>query len=446
MNAGAFGENFPYTNFHDLNLDWIIKEFKEGKISLQEALDAFNTGMEHVDTVADQVEATADRAEQSATNASASATNASASATRAEEAAQEALQASSKRRYLIIGDSYTQGYTPEGLIEAWPTKLRRVMNISPDDIYTVAVGGSGFWVNITTDSRYIPNMVQTGYDMITTPDTITDIIFAFGYNDLNAWDNPSRMQSIAETTLTLIRTLFPQNPRIWLFGVGYTTNHFNQYKMQSVYRIYGSFSGYGFQKLTDYITDINMFASDGIHMSPTGQTRISQIISQMLNNGSNVNGEFRNFTMDTDYFFKNIINNINMNGPVYMYRQDDRLIITCPTSSYLATLFNAEDGISLSRTPTKVGKYINNVITGFHNWTKIGQMFPCDIIYQSQGVAGYHHTNGYINIAPDTDDDNELYIWVSVFNTNAESTNYFVINNITRLQISGFSMEFKHLG
>lgn len=29
MNIGAFGENFPYTNFHDLNLDWIIKTLKE---------------------------------------------------------------------------------------------------------------------------------------------------------------------------------------------------------------------------------------------------------------------------------------------------------------------------------------------------------------------------------------------------------------------------------
>lgn len=28
MNNGAFGENFPYTNFHDLNLDWIINELK----------------------------------------------------------------------------------------------------------------------------------------------------------------------------------------------------------------------------------------------------------------------------------------------------------------------------------------------------------------------------------------------------------------------------------
>lgn len=29
MNNGAFGENFPYSNFHDLNLDWIIKIAKD---------------------------------------------------------------------------------------------------------------------------------------------------------------------------------------------------------------------------------------------------------------------------------------------------------------------------------------------------------------------------------------------------------------------------------
>ena len=29
MNNGAFGENFPYSNFHDLNMDWIIKIVKD---------------------------------------------------------------------------------------------------------------------------------------------------------------------------------------------------------------------------------------------------------------------------------------------------------------------------------------------------------------------------------------------------------------------------------
>ena len=29
MSIGAFGENFPQSNFHDLNMDWIIKIAKD---------------------------------------------------------------------------------------------------------------------------------------------------------------------------------------------------------------------------------------------------------------------------------------------------------------------------------------------------------------------------------------------------------------------------------
>lgn len=39
MNMGAFGENFPYTNFHDLNLDWIIKVIKEIKVQMENVLE-----------------------------------------------------------------------------------------------------------------------------------------------------------------------------------------------------------------------------------------------------------------------------------------------------------------------------------------------------------------------------------------------------------------------
>ena len=42
MNNGAFGENFPYSNFHDLNLDWIIKiakDFLDQYTHIQETID-----------------------------------------------------------------------------------------------------------------------------------------------------------------------------------------------------------------------------------------------------------------------------------------------------------------------------------------------------------------------------------------------------------------------
>lgn len=52
MNAGAFGENFPYTNFHDLNLDWIIARFKEfiaDNKTIHESIELLKSEIENID-------------------------------------------------------------------------------------------------------------------------------------------------------------------------------------------------------------------------------------------------------------------------------------------------------------------------------------------------------------------------------------------------------------
>ena len=56
MNNGAFGENFPYSNFHDLNMDWIIKiakDFLDQYTHIQETID---NGLEQLQTKADNLE------------------------------------------------------------------------------------------------------------------------------------------------------------------------------------------------------------------------------------------------------------------------------------------------------------------------------------------------------------------------------------------------------
>lgn len=50
MNNGAFGENFPYSNFHDLNMDWIIKiakDFLDQYTSIQTTIDNGITELEN---------------------------------------------------------------------------------------------------------------------------------------------------------------------------------------------------------------------------------------------------------------------------------------------------------------------------------------------------------------------------------------------------------------
>ena len=67
MNNGAFGENFPYSNFHDLNMDWIIKiakDFLDQYTNLQQMIsdgetsltNLTNSGLEQLQDKADNLE------------------------------------------------------------------------------------------------------------------------------------------------------------------------------------------------------------------------------------------------------------------------------------------------------------------------------------------------------------------------------------------------------
>lgn len=51
MSIGAFGENFPYSNFHDLNLDWVIKiakDFLDQYTEIQNIIDSGKTSIEEL--------------------------------------------------------------------------------------------------------------------------------------------------------------------------------------------------------------------------------------------------------------------------------------------------------------------------------------------------------------------------------------------------------------
>ncbi len=68
MNGGAFGENFPYSNFHDLNMDWIVKiakDFLDQYTHIEEViangeqslLNLTADGLQQLQTKADALEA-----------------------------------------------------------------------------------------------------------------------------------------------------------------------------------------------------------------------------------------------------------------------------------------------------------------------------------------------------------------------------------------------------
>lgn len=57
MNNGAFGENFPYSNFHDLNMDWIIKIAKDFLDQYTGIQDTITTGLTEITEKGEEIEA-----------------------------------------------------------------------------------------------------------------------------------------------------------------------------------------------------------------------------------------------------------------------------------------------------------------------------------------------------------------------------------------------------
>lgn len=56
MNNGAFGENFPYSNFHDLNMDWIVKIAKDFLDQYTHIQDTINSGLDDLANKATELE------------------------------------------------------------------------------------------------------------------------------------------------------------------------------------------------------------------------------------------------------------------------------------------------------------------------------------------------------------------------------------------------------
>ena len=56
MNNGAFGENFPYTNQHDLNMDWIIKIAKDFLDQYSHLEETLETGLTDLTEKAEELE------------------------------------------------------------------------------------------------------------------------------------------------------------------------------------------------------------------------------------------------------------------------------------------------------------------------------------------------------------------------------------------------------
>lgn len=106
-----------------------------------------------------------------------------------------------KSRYLMVGDSYLQGYSHDGNNSGWGEYMAEYLGLSESDYVICANGGASFASNTSNNTfeALIPSTYPTDY--------FTDVIVCGGYNDNSHTE--AQILSGIKSFVTAIRTIYP---------------------------------------------------------------------------------------------------------------------------------------------------------------------------------------------------------------------------------------------
>lgn len=393
-------ENFPYTNLHELNLEWVISKVKE----LQDRTEQVEQYIENVDSeiqnkINNEIPAAVQQAIQ-------------------EGLFNDVLTASRTRRILIVGDSYGAGWTPDGDVTGFPILVKNMMHLSDANFFTVNKGGARF--GALSGSEYAFDEVLSGYlTNITNKETITDIVFAGGYNE-----GSSSYESIRDgiqRCKSIIRTNFT-NPslKVYLFAVGYhTTNPTQRMNLWRRYKECYAKSGWAYTKLTPAICYADWWASDGYHPKANAQNAIATQIVNILEGGT-----------ETSTCVAEEYAHVTMGGDARWYTFMD-------TDSFDSFLFGMEIPFATAQTlnrttPIKLFDITSNLPLNNIGDASLRQKYEITCLVETNGAHYETHT---LTVYMEQTDRTTYSIMANIFEANEIGNNYIEITNVTGIQI-----------
>ena len=319
-----------------------------------------------------------------------------------------------KNRYVIIGDSYLEGYNPDGNVENFGAKLKVMMNASDEDWIMACYGGIGF-VNTVSGKNY-KSITQEAYNKTTKPETITHVIYAGGYND-SSYTSENIQKAIADC-YSKMHELFP-NAVMYLANIASTfTNHEVLWHLHdNVLHAYNCSAGdtkkiCSFGYIGNALHERDMLASDGIHPTDWGQWIIAVALSYKLRGG-----EYEPVGRFIDFTAKNTTTGLS-------------------SSTVLGKEFFNKDTLSLTinrinftvkpSIPTEVAWAVGNI----KDMHYVRDTYHYMASMQTTGIVSYNGGGNFRTCSMTIGINEGGYIFVRLHTLNKDDSNYEVLNNI----------------
>lgn len=325
------------------------------------------------------------------------------------------------KKIVLIGDSYLEGYTPDGSVTSWGTLFKNYLGLSNAQVIVSYLGGSSF-----AGTKPFSDLV----DVLSADNDVTDVIVAGGYNDRTY--NRSQILTGMTTFKTSCATRFP-NAKIWCAMIGWSSASdqlYNLYNTTINYQINASKLGIGFMNGTQYSLKnyFAMFSSDGIHPNSSGQDSIARsLVNSFINGYASV---IQPYTTSTITPSGSCTGTNTGSSSISTILNNNIVQITC--AGVLDYIINSVSYTANGKNEIEVGTLAAGYIVGSNY--KITNC-PVNLIIHDTTDGKYYKESGILTFK-----NGKVYI--SFAAVNDEGSNYRSFTTINQIQVCPFSCIF----
>lgn len=319
------------------------------------------------------------------------------------------------KKFLLVGDSYGEGYSADGYVESWCTKFKNFLGLTSENCSVIVAGGYGFGT-----SNNFATLIQNA----TADDNITDIILLGGYNDISS--SFGNIKVGMQNFKTACASKFP-NGKIKIGFVGWSNNPSKLFGLRTAcdnYIIACKELNISYLNNMDYSLHeyFDSFSSDDFHPNNHGQEMIAKSLVNAFNTGdANVIFNYENFNMGMNYAFTTPTTittsfTTNMINNVIYFALKNQFKLECSNAT-----------IHCDDTKYDVGDITaGHIIGNIYNTVNI----PVNAVI---------HANGDYHPVPCTLTIENKKLRISFYDVTADYHNWLTYTNVTDIQIQPFS-------
>lgn len=309
---------------------------------------------------------------------------------------------------IIIGDSYTVGYSPEGNLQPWTTNFIRYTGL--ENVTISANGGASF---STAANSFLMLL-----NAVPASDDVKQILVVGGFNEFGTY---SEIENAINAFMGAAEARFP-NAKVFAamvaWSVDRTDDPYVQNRLKTAKSVYNTQrKNWRYLTGSDYILHADGFlGSDGFHPNTTGQERLANYLATAVETGAcspsfyevTANFEAGDFTATLGSRWV-LISSYNENTSTLIWGN----YVCLPNSGMLVC-----DG-----TEYRLGRIYSTSFIGDHNGYTC---YPTTVIVKSS--SDFYHIPAQLNFRG-------RHIYLSLYDISDDKHNYRTLTEVTQVQI-----------